>query len=77
MNYLVIVSDNNGIIEKAVFSYRDEALYYLECRCKQGYFVSIKLINFKKRRKNNGSNQEVSGNNGRKNRVQNDEITGC
>ena len=41
MNYLVIVSDNGNIIEKMVFSYRDEALYYLECRRKQGYFVTL------------------------------------
>lgn len=27
-----------------VFSYRDEALYYLECRRKQGYFVTLKSI---------------------------------
>lgn len=44
MNYLVIVSDNGNIIEKMVFSYRDEALYYLEGRRKQGYFVTIKSI---------------------------------
>lgn len=44
MNYLVVVSDNNVIIEKITFSYRDEALYYLECRRKQGYFVTIKSI---------------------------------
>lgn len=44
MNYLVIVSDNGNIIEKMVFSYRDEALYYLECRRKQGYFVTIKSM---------------------------------
>ena len=44
MNYLVIVSDEGAIIEKMVFSYRDEALYYLECRRKQGYFVTIKSI---------------------------------
>lgn len=44
MNYLVIVSDDGTIIEKMVFLYRDEALYYLECRRKQGYFVTIKSI---------------------------------
>ena len=44
MNYLVIVSDNGIIIENMVFSYRDEALYYLECRRKQGYFVTLKSI---------------------------------
>ena len=44
MNYLVIVSDDGNIIEKMVFSYRDEALYYLECRRKQGYFVTIKTM---------------------------------
>ena len=31
MDYLVIVSDNYIIIEMIRFSYRDEALYYLEC----------------------------------------------
>ena len=44
MSYLIIVSDNENIIEKMIFSYRDEALYYLECRRKQGYFVTIKSI---------------------------------
>ncbi|MBO7692609.1 MAG: hypothetical protein J6T10_08260 [Methanobrevibacter sp.] len=44
MDYLVIVSDNYIIIEKIRFSYRDEALYYLECRRKQGYFATIKSI---------------------------------
>ena len=44
MNYLVIVTDDGTIIEKMVFSYRDEALYYLECRRKQGYLVTIKSI---------------------------------
>ena len=44
MNYLVIVFDNANIIEKMIFSYRDEALYYLECRRKQGYVVTIKSI---------------------------------
>ena len=44
MDYLVIVSDDEIIIEKVVFSYRDEALYYLECRRKLGYFVTIKSI---------------------------------
>lgn len=47
MNYLVIVSDNGTIIEKITFSYRDEALYYLECRRKQGYFVTIESIEIK------------------------------
>ena len=47
MNYLVVVSDNNVIIEKITFSYRDEALYYLECRRKQGYVVTLKPINYK------------------------------
>lgn len=44
MNYLVIVFDNENIIEKMIFSYRDEALYYLECRRKQGYVVTIKSV---------------------------------
>ena len=65
MNYLVIVTDDGIIIEKMVFSYRDEALYYLECRRKQGYFVTIKSIKLLEKEKNNGSNQEVSGNNER------------
>lgn len=44
MNYLVIVFDNDTIIEKMIFSYRDEALFYLECRRKQGYFVTLKSV---------------------------------
>lgn len=44
MNYLIIVTDNGNIIEKMVFSYRDEALNYLELRRKQGYFVTLKSI---------------------------------
>lgn len=44
MNYLIIVSDNGIILEKIIFSYRDEALYYLECRRKQGYLVTLKTI---------------------------------
>lgn len=44
MNYLVIVCDNNTIIEKMVFSYRDEALHFVACRRKQGYFVTIKSV---------------------------------
>lgn len=44
MNYLVIVFDNDIIIEKMIFSYRDEALLYSECRRKQGYFVTIKSV---------------------------------
>ena len=44
MKYLIIVSDNGNIIEKMVFSYRDEALYYLECRRKQGYFVTLESM---------------------------------
>ena len=47
MDYLVIVSDNNIIIEKIRFSYRDEALYFTECRRKQGYVVTLKPINYK------------------------------
>ena len=44
MNYLVIVSDNGTIIEKMIFSYRDEALHYVECRRKQGYLVTLKSM---------------------------------
>ena len=42
MNYLVIVSDKGVIVEQMIFSYRDEALYFAECRRKQGYFVTVK-----------------------------------
>ena len=51
MNYLVIVTDEGIIIEKMVFSYRDEALYYLECRRKQGYLVTLKSIELEKEKK--------------------------
>ena len=44
MNYLVIVTDDGIIIEKMVFSYRDEALYFVECRRKQGYVVTVKSM---------------------------------
>ena len=44
MNYLVIVCDNGAIIERMIFSYRDEAMRYVECRRKQGYFVTLKSM---------------------------------
>ena len=44
MNYLVIVSDRGTIIEKMIFSYRDEALYHVERRRKQGYVVVLKSM---------------------------------
>ena len=42
MNYLITVSDDTIILEKIVFSYRDEAMFYVEKRRKQGYTVTIK-----------------------------------
>lgn len=47
MNYLITVSDNTIILERIVFSYRDEALFYAEKRRKQGYIVMIKTITIK------------------------------
>ena len=56
MDYLIIVSDKGTIIEKLVFTYRDEAIYFVERRRKQGYFVTIKSIELSEKEKNNGSN---------------------
>ena len=47
MNYYVIVMDDNMILEKVMFSYRDEALHFAEARRKQGYIVTIKFIKTK------------------------------
>ena len=41
MNYLVTVSDHTTVIEKVVFSYRDEALHFADIRRKQGFSVEI------------------------------------
>lgn len=44
MNYLVTVSDHTTVIEKVVFSYRDEALHFADVRRKQGFIVTINTI---------------------------------
>ena len=47
MNYLVTVSDHTTVVEKVVFSYRDEALYFADARIKQGFIVTINTITAK------------------------------
>ena len=44
MNYLVTVLDNATIVEKVVFSYRDEALHFADVRRKQGFNVYVKTV---------------------------------
>ena len=44
MNYLITVSDGSINIERILFIYRDEALFFAEQRRKQGYTVTIKTI---------------------------------
>ena len=44
MNYLITVNDGFINIERVIFSYRDEALYFAEQRRKQGFTVTIKTI---------------------------------
>lgn len=44
MNYYVIVMNDNMILEKIMFSYRDEALHFVNARRRQGYIVTIKAI---------------------------------
>ena len=44
MNYLVKVFDNTTLIERVVFSYRDEALYFADARRKTGFSVEIITI---------------------------------
>ena len=44
MNYYVTVMLEDTVLERVVFSYRDEALYFAEKRRKQGYIVTVKPI---------------------------------
>lgn len=44
MRYLVTVSDDNISLERIIFSYYDEAIFFAERRRKQGYFVTITTI---------------------------------
>ena len=44
MDYLVIVSADGVILEHVHFTYRDEAMYFVERRRKQGYTVTVKTI---------------------------------
>lgn len=41
-NYMVEVNTDGIRLERVIFSYRDEALYFAEIRRKQGYRVSVK-----------------------------------
>lgn len=47
MNYFVTVSDSNQILEKVLFDDRDRALYFAERRRKQGYIVTVKVVDIK------------------------------
>lgn len=47
MNYYVTVMSENTVLERVVFSYRDEALYFAEKRRRQGYIVTVKPITVK------------------------------
>lgn len=47
MLYLITVYENGVILERMLFSYRDEALTYAERRRKQGYVVTVKNVNAK------------------------------
>ena len=42
--YLVTVSDEIRSLERVVFTYRDEAVFFANRRRKQGYIVTIKPI---------------------------------
>ena len=44
MNYYVTVCDGEQVLERVIFTYRDEALYYADKRRKQGYVVTVKSI---------------------------------
>ena len=44
MSYYITVMNDNIILEKIIFSYRDEALRFVELRRKQGFVVTIKVI---------------------------------
>ena len=56
MNYIVKVFDNTTLIERVVFSYGDEALYFADVRRKQGFSVEIISIIVNRKGENNGSN---------------------
>lgn len=43
-NYMVEVSSDGLRLERVIFSYRDEALYFAENRRRQGYRVQIKPL---------------------------------
>lgn len=47
MNYFVTVMSEDTILERVVFSYRDEALAFVDHRRRQGYIVTIKPITVK------------------------------
>ena len=47
MNYFVTVMSENTILERVVFSYRDDALNFAEKRRRQGYIVTVKPITVK------------------------------
>lgn len=44
MNYLVTVYEGDSRIERVLFTYRDEALNFVDRRRKQGYRVFINSI---------------------------------
>ena len=44
MHYYVIVSDDKQILEKILFEDRSPALAHVDCRRKQGYTVTIKVV---------------------------------
>lgn len=44
-HYLVCVADGNTLLERVIFTYRDEACYFAEIRRKQGYVVTITETN--------------------------------
>lgn len=41
MNYYIVVSDENRVLEKLHFDDRTRALYFAERRRKQGYIVTV------------------------------------
>lgn len=46
-NYMVEVSSEGLRLERVIFNYRDEALYFAETRRKQGYRVQIRPLSLK------------------------------
>lgn len=47
MSYFVTVMSENTVLERVVFSYRDDALNFAEKRRRQGYIVTVKPITVK------------------------------